>query len=105
MVDALSGDVSLLCGREKARVNENLRLENLALTERNKYLRDNITYLLVIVSDLHMKVKDSENKMQSLVTALRLANSEESIHDENTHGNRKTQPSDGNNYQHMNIHT
>lgn len=96
-VDALSDEMLNLRGEERARVNENIHQENLALNEENKSLRDKVINLSLIVSELNVKVKESENEILSLVTALKLiAIDKSNLSEQNTHGTWKTQRGNAN---------
>ena len=78
-VNALTREVDDAKERERLqrRSHENeltttLRKENQALKEENEALKERIANLSYIMSDLHTKVKDSEDEKQSLVRALKI---------------------------------
>ena len=77
-IDEVKRDVDLLKERESrhfSRENEiiaALRQENQELKAENSSLRDKVTNLSLITSDLNNKVKENENERLCLVTAIKL---------------------------------
>ena len=77
-IDEVKRDVDSLKERESrnlSRENEiiaALRQENQELKAENSSLRDKVTNLSLITSDLNNKVKENENERLSLVTAIKL---------------------------------
>ena len=74
-INALSRDINDSREIERqlyvSRQNE-LQSENLLLKEENKALKERLTNLSYIMSDLNTKVKDCENEKLSLVTAIKI---------------------------------
>ena len=74
-INALSKDINDSREIERqvyvSRRNE-LQSESLLLKEENEALKERLTNLSYIMSDLNTKVKDCENKKLSLVTAIKI---------------------------------
>jgi hypothetical protein len=83
-ISALTQEVSSIQDKRESYANESLLHENRALKDENKSLLERVSNLSFIVSDLNTKLKESENKKQSLVTVLKLVNPDQSIHDKNS---------------------
>ena len=68
----IKGDVESLKERDSRHSSRENEQENQELKAENSRLRDKVTNLCLITSDINNKVKENDNKRLSLVTAIKL---------------------------------